>query len=121
MSSSSLSNATVSVGVSIAATALAEVSAIAGLPTVVTVILVGIGLVAGIAAIIFVNKASAELKRTAKVCARVDAGDFESRVLHIVEGGAIGELQHSLNGMIDRCDAYVRESMACLDYVANNK
>ena len=61
-----------------------------------------------------VNKANA-------VCRKVAAGDFEARILDISEGGEAGELLHSINLMIDRFDAYIRESKACLGYVSRNQ
>ena len=48
-------------------------------------------------------------------------GDFEARILNINETGELGELMHAINRLIDRTDAYMRESKACLDYVSRNK
>ncbi len=61
-----------------------------------------------------INKARA-------VCEAVAAGNFESRILNITEKGDLGELMHAINMMIDRTDAYMRESKACLDYVGRNQ
>jgi methyl-accepting chemotaxis protein len=48
-------------------------------------------------------------------------GDFEARILDIRETGDIGSLLRSANRMIDRCDAYVRESAAAMGAVRANK
>lgn len=55
------------------------------------------------------------------VCEAVAGGDFEARVLDITEKGAAGELLHTINLLIDRMDAYIRESKACLGYVSKNQ
>lgn len=62
-----------------------------------------------------------ELHRTIEICQAVGNGDFECRVTRITDPGQIGRLQHAVNALVDRCDAYVRESVACLDHVAHNK
>ena len=54
-------------------------------------------------------------------CEAVAAGDFEARILNITENGEVGELMHAINMLIDRTDAYMRESKACLQYVSRNQ
>lgn len=56
-----------------------------------------------------------------KVMKRVAAGDFEARLTHITAQGDLGELLYTVNDLIDRCDAYVRESAACMDHVSHNQ
>lgn len=68
----------------------------------------------------FNNKNSA-ITRATQVCTAVANGDFEARILDITETGEIGELMHSINLLIDRTDAYLRESKACMEYVARNQ
>ncbi len=63
----------------------------------------------------------AELQRCIELCKQIDQGNFEARIIDITATGTIGELQHALNDMVDRTDAYVRESQACLEYVARNE
>ncbi|MBT3239132.1 MAG: methyl-accepting chemotaxis protein, partial [Rhodospirillaceae bacterium] len=63
----------------------------------------------------------AAIQKALVVCEAVANGDFESRVLNITESGTAGELLHAINRLIDRSDAYVRESAACLEYVRDNK
>lgn len=55
------------------------------------------------------------------VIKRVVAGDFEARLTHITAEGELGELLYTVNDLIDRCDAYIRESAACMDHVSKNK
>ncbi len=56
-----------------------------------------------------------------RVCQEVAFGNFEARITNIEEDGKLGELMHSINLLIDRTDAYLRESQACLEYVSRNK
>ncbi|MEQ8837030.1 MAG: hypothetical protein RID07_09535, partial [Lacipirellulaceae bacterium] len=51
---------------------------------------------------------------------RIVAGDFEARLTRISVSGPLGELLHLVNDLIDRCDAYVRESSACMGAVSEN-
>ncbi len=61
------------------------------------------------------------LRKAISVCKAVAAGDFEARISNITEVGEAAELMHAINLMIDRTDAYLRESKACLDYVSRNQ
>ncbi|WP_321343149.1 methyl-accepting chemotaxis protein [Breoghania sp.] len=63
----------------------------------------------------------ANLRHATEVCKAVAAGDFEARILNIDDGSDTAELMHAINLLIDRTDAYLRESKACLDYVGQNK
>ena len=56
-----------------------------------------------------------------EVCQAVASGDFTARITNINDRGELGELMHAINQMIDRSDAYIRESKACLDYVSRNQ
>ena len=55
------------------------------------------------------------------VCEAVANGDFEQRIIGIDPQDKHAELYNAINRMIDRADAYVRESTACLDYVSERK
>jgi methyl-accepting chemotaxis protein len=61
------------------------------------------------------------LAKVAMVCKRVADGDFEARVLDIRGEGELADVQYRLNDMIDRCDAFVRESAAAMQAVRANK
>ena len=61
------------------------------------------------------------LRKATAVCKAVANGDFEARITHITETGEAAELMHAINLLIDRTDAYLRESKACLDYVSRNQ
>ncbi len=63
----------------------------------------------------------AAISRAKDVCLAVADGDFEVRILNITETGETGELMHAINRLIDRTDAYMRESKACLEYVSRNQ
>ncbi|NRA87122.1 MAG: methyl-accepting chemotaxis protein [Rhizobiales bacterium] len=61
------------------------------------------------------------IARITEVCLSAANGDFEQRILGIKEKGELNDLMHAVNLLIDRTDAYLRESKACLDYVARNQ
>jgi methyl-accepting chemotaxis protein len=67
------------------------------------------------------GEAGRVLGKVGEVCRRISEGDFEARVLDIHEGGELAMVQHRLNDMIDRCDAFVRESAAAMQAVRANK
>ncbi len=69
----------------------------------------------------FSGKYKAAVQKALDVCDRVANGDFEARVIGITEEGDAGRLLHAINRLIDRSDAYVRETRASLEYVAQNK
>ncbi|MCV6600892.1 MAG: methyl-accepting chemotaxis protein [Cohaesibacter sp.] len=63
----------------------------------------------------------AAIQKIITVCEAVADGDFEARVLDIPESGDMADLMNAVNLLIDRSDAYIRESKACLDYVSRNQ
>ncbi|RED53791.1 methyl-accepting chemotaxis protein [Aestuariispira insulae] len=63
----------------------------------------------------------AQLKYALHIVNLAAAGDFEARMTNISAKGTLGELMNSINDLIDRCDAYVRESAACMEHVAENQ
>ncbi|GGF75584.1 chemotaxis protein [Terasakiella brassicae] len=48
-------------------------------------------------------------------------GNFEVRITDIRSEGGVNELLYLMNDIIDRCDAFMRESSACTQHVAQNK
>lgn len=64
---------------------------------------------------------TASITKIKDVCEAVANGDFEARILNITETGEMGETMHAINRLIDRTDAYMRESKACLEYVSRNQ
>ena len=69
----------------------------------------------------FTNDQKSAISKAVAVCEAVADGDFEARIIGITEKGDAGRLLHAINRLIDRSDAYVRESKASLEYVASNK
>ena len=69
----------------------------------------------------FFRSRRASLRKATAVCKAVANGDFEARILNIDDRDELSELMHAINLMIDRTDAYLRESKACLDYVGQNR
>ncbi len=69
----------------------------------------------------FSNNYKSAVRRALGVCNAVADGDFEARIINIVEKGESAQLLHAINRLIDRTDAYVRETRASLEYVVENK
>ncbi|NRG19922.1 methyl-accepting chemotaxis protein [Rhizobiales bacterium] len=69
----------------------------------------------------FFRTRKSSIRKVIDVCKRVAAGDLEARIVGISEKGEMAELMHAVNQMIDRTDAYLRESKACLEYVSRNQ
>lgn len=61
------------------------------------------------------------IEKALNVCNAVADGDFEARITMLDEDPAFKELFLAINRLVDRTDAYIRESRASLDYVAENK
>jgi methyl-accepting chemotaxis protein len=66
------------------------------------------------------NANPAAIDKIAKVCLDIRQGNFEARITNITESGALGDVQHTMNDVIDRCDAFMREATASLDAVCRN-
>ncbi|MBL4691745.1 MAG: methyl-accepting chemotaxis protein [Magnetovibrio sp.] len=67
------------------------------------------------------NKTS-KMQDMISVCTSICAGDFEARILNIpVAQTEERQLCLLINEMINRFDAYVRESTACLGYIEKNR
>jgi methyl-accepting chemotaxis protein len=64
---------------------------------------------------------SGAIDKALKVCNAVAEGDFEARLTNLDDHPAYKEMFLAINRMIDRTDAYIRESQASLEYVAENK
>ncbi len=62
-----------------------------------------------------------EIGRIVDVCSEIVDGNLEARLVNISEKGDIGELQWSVNAMIDNADAFIRESTAIMEYAGRNQ
>jgi len=67
-----------------------------------------------------VNRSN-QIESALKVIKQLNAGDFSVRLTNIDANSEVAELLFSINDLVDRCDAYVRESSACLEHVSNGK
>ncbi len=63
----------------------------------------------------------ASLEKAIAVCEAVSDGDFEARITRIDEDGELAPLFRAINRLVDRTDAFIRESSASMDYVADRK
>ena len=71
--------------------------------------------------VIFVRRAEGEIREAINLCKAIDKGDFEARIVNSSATGQMGDLHATLNNMVDRCDAFVREATASLEYVSRNQ
>ncbi|SCA55668.1 Chemotaxis sensory transducer [Candidatus Terasakiella magnetica] len=62
----------------------------------------------------------AGMDEVTRVCHEIDKGNFEARITS-VSSGKTQELYDAVNAAIDRTDAFVRESAAAMEYVADKK
>ena len=65
--------------------------------------------------------ADEEIQKALNVFEQVNGGDLGARILDIGESGAVADLQHGINRLLDRTEAFVREAGAALEYAAEGK
>jgi methyl-accepting chemotaxis protein len=61
------------------------------------------------------------IEEAKRVCQAAVAGDLEPRLTHIDRADSLGELMHAINDVLDRIDAFVRESKASLEHASQDK
>ena len=61
------------------------------------------------------------IQQAAAVCEKAASGDLEQRLLHAPTDGDLGRLLRAINDLLDRTDAFVRESRVSLQYAAQGK
>ncbi|MDB5617619.1 methyl-accepting chemotaxis protein [Tardiphaga sp.] len=115
-----LSRAQLSTLLAIAGSALALALQLAGFSgaamTVQAVVLVAAALT-----LVWLTQAVRLIARASTVCRAIAQGDFEARLVGLPAFGGLGELLHTINDMIDGCDAFVRESAAAMTALHHNK
>jgi methyl-accepting chemotaxis protein len=115
-----LSRAQLSTLVVIAGSALALVLQFFGLSSA-AMVSQGVAIAAAVLALVLMGKTAKLIENARIACQRIVQGDFEARILAIPVRGVTGELLHSINDMIDGCDAFVRESTAAMAALNDNK
>ncbi|MDF1768496.1 methyl-accepting chemotaxis protein [Maricaulis sp.] len=61
------------------------------------------------------------IRRAAGIVGAVADGDFEQRIIGVSSDPEVAEMENAINRLIDRTDAYLRESQTCVEYVRKNK
>ena len=64
---------------------------------------------------------AASIDKALKVCEAVAEGDFEARILHLQNDGELQPLFNAINRIIDRNDAFIRESAAAMKATQENR
>ena len=120
MNLSSHSKALASIGIALIALVATAIAAVAGSPGIAVAAAVAAALMLTVTAW-FVRRAQKIVDGAALVCRAISNGDFEARMLRVGDHGELQRLQHGLNDMIDRCDAFVREATAAMGALRDNK
>lgn len=81
----------------------------------------GVGLMACAGCAYALYRTRQAMLQTTAVLGAAAAGDFEARLSAITERGDLGAMQHQANDLIDRIDAFVRESAAAMSAVRDHK
>ena len=61
------------------------------------------------------------IRRATRIVAAVADGDFEQRIIGVSSDPEVAAMEIAINRLIDRTDAYLRESQTCVEYVRKNK
>lgn len=64
---------------------------------------------------------AASIDKALKVCEAVAEGDFEARILNLQNDGELTPLFNAINRIIDRNDAFIRESAAAMKATQENR
>ncbi len=120
MNLSSHSKALLSIAIAQLALIVAAVAAASDLQSLAAPAAIASG-TATVTTAYFVRRGQKIVDQAARVCRAIADGDFEARVHHVGDHGELQRLQHGLNDMIDRCDAFVREATAAMGALRDNK
>ncbi len=120
LNSSSLSRAFIAIAIVPPALLISLIFTLLERPMLASLAVCG-ALAASLSGVVYIHKTRKVVRQAEHVCRAVSKGDFESRVIDIRERGDLGVLLWSINTMIDRTDAYVRESAAAMEAVRANK
>lgn len=103
----------------VAATCL--VAATSGFFGQATNLLTVFGLLACLGCAVYLFRTRRAVAQCSALLAAGAKGDFEARLATITETGELAMLQHQANDLIDRIDAFVRESAAAMSAVRDHK
>ena len=59
------------------------------------------------------------VKNITALCQKLEHGDFSTR-LDVYETDCVGEMFWTINDLVDRFDAFARETVSCLDFISRN-
>ncbi|UES41461.1 chemotaxis protein [Roseibium aggregatum] len=96
------------------------VCALLGL-TMATVLCGAIVMLVMLFALTAVHRTRRGLGAATEVCSQIGWGNFEVRAKDYTEAGEVRELMTSMNHMIDRTDAFLREAAASMTAIENNR
>lgn len=69
----------------------------------------------------YFREMTGKLTRAAVVCGEAARGNLEARILEAPDMGVVGQIQHSVNNLLDVTDAFVREAQGSMHYVSQKK
>lgn len=122
MSSCSLSSARAAAIVAAVLGIVPLLGGVAGVPGFWLPVLSGlIATASSVAVMFFIARAIRAARLGRGICEAVAQGDLEARIVNAGEGGELGALLDAANDLVDRTDAFVRESTASMQYVSRNQ
>ncbi|WP_138511671.1 methyl-accepting chemotaxis protein [Maricaulis alexandrii] len=69
----------------------------------------------------FNTKDRQAIRRATEIVEAVANGDFEKRIIGVSSDPEVAAMELAINRLIDRTDAYLRESQTCVEYVRRNQ
>jgi methyl-accepting chemotaxis protein len=73
-----------------------------------------LSLAAALIALFLINKARASINRACAVLGEAGAGRLDVRIVNITEGGVLGQLDKSVNRLLDLTEAFTKEADAAM-------
>ncbi len=87
---------------------------IAAIPGLLTVL-------ASLVALVFLGRVRRGVRLGRATCDAAAMGDMEARIVLAGEGGEVGALLDAVNALVDKTDAFLRESAASMEHVSRNQ
>ncbi len=120
MNSSSVSKALAAAGFGAAAAVLG--AGLAALDFALgAAICAGLAACAGLVTLWLVHRTRVTIHRATAVLGQAAQGRLDARVTHIVEGGALGRLDHAINRLLDLTEAFTKEADAAMEKTAEGR
>ncbi len=81
----------------------------------------GVGFFVLLKTVHWIYKFTRDMVYARKTLEKISNGDFEARIKNITDEGGVAELYWAINRLVDKTDAYIRESSTAMMKVEDNK